>query len=902
MYPHLRREEPAPGPSTAIATPVERLDLATVIKLSQAVSSEMVLERLIDRLMRTAIAQAGAERGLLILSRDAEPRIEAEATTSGDVVVVELRDAPVTSSVLPETVLHHVLRTRESVVLDAAATEPSFAADPYIRQRQARSILCLPLINQAKLIGAIYLENNLIAGAFAPARIVVLELLASLAATSLENSHLYRNLEQREAKIRVLFDANIIGAFIGNIEGEALEVNDEFLRMLGYDREDLASGRIHRTKITPPEWRDRDARTVAELKKSGTVQPFEKEYFRKDGSRVPVLIGAAMFEPDRVVAFALDLTERRRAEEAARRSEKELREVIEAIPAMAWTALPDGANDFANQNWQQFTGISSKDASGAGWTASIHPADVATEKWRASLASGKPFEKEARIRRARDGEYLWFLNRAVPLRDESGNILKWYGISTDIDDRKRAEALLAGEKRILEMVTKGDSLAQILESLCRLVEEQASGLLTSILLVDDNRLRHGGAPSLPKAYTDAIDGTPVGPSAGSFGTAAYRGEQVIVEDIAIDPLWADYRETALSHSLRACWSTPIFSSQAKVIATFAMYYREPRGPSPRDREIIEQITHLARVAIERKTTQEALRRSEAHLAEAQRLTKTGSWAYNPVTGKTTYWSDEMFRIFGLDPQEGPRCGEKFWQFVHPEDLDRVRMRIEREANEQREYADYFRIVLADGTVKHINDIGHPVFNAEGNLVEFVGTTVDVTERKRAEEALRRTQMEVAHANRVATMGQLTASIAHEMNQPIAATVINAHAALRWLSAQRPDLEEVRQSLDSYRGERQSCGRGHPPDPCADQECAAAEGLGGDQRRDPRGRRPDPWRSDKERRHGADATREGLATHRRRPSATATGDPQLGHQCHRSDERIGRSAPGIAAQHRKNRVG
>ena len=188
----------------------------------------------------------------------------------------------------------------------------------------------------------------------------MLELLASLAATSLENSHLYRNLEQREAKVRVLFDANIIGAFIGNIEGEALEVNDEFLRMLGYDREDLASGRIHRTKITPPEWRDRDARTVAELKKSGTVQPFEKEYFRKDGSRVPVLIGAAMFEPDRVVAFALDLTERRRAEEAARRSEKELREVIEAIPAMAWTALPDGANDFANQNWQQFTGISFK--------------------------------------------------------------------------------------------------------------------------------------------------------------------------------------------------------------------------------------------------------------------------------------------------------------------------------------------------------------------------------------------------------------------------------------------------------------------------------------------------------------------------------------------------------------
>src|SRR3984893_14252686 len=179
------------------------------------------------------------------------------------------------------------------------------------------------------------------------------------------------------------------------------------------------------------------------------------------------------------------------------------------------------------------------------------------------------------------------------------------------------------EKRILEMVAKGNSLAEILGSLCRLVEAQAGDVLASILLVDGGHLRHGSAPSLPKAYTDAIDGTVIGPSGGSCGTAAYRGEQVIVEDIATDPLWADYREAALPHSLRACWSTPVFSSQGKVIATFAMYYHEPRSPTPRDQETIEQITHLAGVAIERKLTQEALRRSEAYLAEAQRVTHTG---------------------------------------------------------------------------------------------------------------------------------------------------------------------------------------------------------------------------------------------------------------------------------------
>src|SRR6202022_3945590 len=151
--------------------------------------------------------------------------------------------------------------------------------------------------------------------------------------------------------------------------------------------------------------------------------------------------------------------------------------------------------------------------------------------------------------------------------------------------RKRAQSLVAMEKRILEMLAKGNSRAEILASLCRLVEAQAGNVLASVLLVDGDHLRHGGAPSLPRAYTDAINGGVIGPSAGSCGTAAYRGEPVVVEDVATDPLWVDYRDLALAHSLRACWSTPVFSSQGKVIATFALYYREPRRPTQRDQEI-----------------------------------------------------------------------------------------------------------------------------------------------------------------------------------------------------------------------------------------------------------------------------------------------------------------------------
>jgi PAS domain S-box-containing protein len=266
---------------------------------------------------------------LLILARGAAQRIAAEATTSGDTVTVDLRDEAVAETVLPESVLHYVLRTRESVILDDAAAQSPFAADPYIRQRQARSVLCLPLLNQAKLIGVLYLENNLAPRVFAPARLAVLKLLASQAAISLENTRLYRDLAEREAKVRRLVEANIVGIFIFDLEGRIVEANDAFLQMVGYDRDDLVAGRVRWTDLTPPEWRDRLARAATELKRTGTVQPYEREYFRKDRSRVPALIGSAAFDEqrDQGVAFVLDLTERKRAEAEARKSEHKYREM-----------------------------------------------------------------------------------------------------------------------------------------------------------------------------------------------------------------------------------------------------------------------------------------------------------------------------------------------------------------------------------------------------------------------------------------------------------------------------------------------------------------------------------------------------------------------------------------------
>src|SRR5262249_46639997 len=189
--------------------------------------------------------------------------------------------------------------------------QSEFDADPYINDRRPRSVLCLPLINQGKLVGALYLENNLAPNVFASSRMAALKLLASQAAISIENSRLYRDLQDREARIPHLVDANIIGIIIWDFGGRIIEANDTFLRMLGFNRDDFVSGHLNWIELTPPQWRARSAEALEDLKKTGTIKPYEREYFRKDGSRVPVLIGAARLEQieNQGVSFVLDLTE-----------------------------------------------------------------------------------------------------------------------------------------------------------------------------------------------------------------------------------------------------------------------------------------------------------------------------------------------------------------------------------------------------------------------------------------------------------------------------------------------------------------------------------------------------------------------------------------------------------------
>ncbi|MBR0750419.1 AAA family ATPase [Bradyrhizobium japonicum] len=418
LYPHLNVDKSIPDSTATIVTPIDQLDLATVIRVSEAVSGEIVFDKLINTLMSSAIEHAGADRGLLILPRGDEYQIEAEATTGSGNVNVVLRQAPVTAADLPKSVFHYVLRTKECVLLHDASSQSSFSADGYIRDRRSRSVLCLPILKQTRLIGMLYLENNLTTAAFTPARMVVLTLLASQAAISIENASLYRDLAEREARIRRLVDANIIGIFVWDPDGRIMDANEAFLRIIGYGRDDLISGQLRWRDLTPAEWRAADDRRVADLEATGITQPYEKEYFLKSGGRVPVLVGAATFggRHDQGVAFVVDLTERKRAEQEIREGERRYSEVqMELVHANRVSTLGQLSASIAHEVNQPI-GAALNNASAALHWLSNEPADL--EKARQALnrifANGN--RASAVIGRMRA------LFKKAPLRKEDVNI------------------------------------------------------------------------------------------------------------------------------------------------------------------------------------------------------------------------------------------------------------------------------------------------------------------------------------------------------------------------------------------------------------------------------------------------------------------------------------------------
>jgi len=422
---------------------------------------------------------------------------------------------------------------------------------------------------------------------------------------------------------------------------------------------------------------------------------------------------------------------------------------VDVIPTLAWSARPDGSVEFLNRRWLDYTGLSAEEASNWGWTAALHTEDRdrLMDFWRHLLDSGEAGEIEARLRRY-DGDYRWFLFRVEPVRDNHGDIFKWYGANTDIEDRKRAEALLAAEKRTLEMIANGACLADILERLCETMDAQASKPKSSVMLMDADgvHLRPAAGPGLPKGWIEAITPLKIGPCVGSCGTAASLKQRVIVSDIGRDPLWADYRDLALSHGLRAAWSQPLLSKNQEILGTFCVSYAEPRTPNETDLRLIEGAGHIAVIAIEGERSQEALRsafeeirNSEARLRKIIDTIPTLAWCTLP-DGTGIFWNQRWHEYTGLSLEVVRGWG---WQnAIHPEDLKGITDTWLGNLAAGRPGECEGRLRRFDGVYRWFLFRAEPLRDESGNIVNWYGTDTDIDDLKRAEAKLREDEEEL----------------------------------------------------------------------------------------------------------------------------------------------------------------
>jgi len=419
--------------------------------------------------------------------------------------------------------------------------------------------------------------------------------------------------------------------------------------------------------------------------------------------------------------------------------------MIDAIPAIAWSCLPDGSVEFLNRRWLDYTGLSFDRALGRGWKATIHPNDVekVTEWQSALLISGQAGEIEARLRR-RDGEYRWFLIRAEPLRDQQGDIVRWCGTNTDIEDRKRAEALLAAEKQSLEMIASGAPLTDILQGLCDTIEAMASGIISTAMLMDPDgkRLWPVAGRRVPKEWRAAITPLTIGASVGSCGTAAFRGQRVITSDIATDPLWIDYRDLALSNGLRAAWSQPLLSKHQQMLGTFAMFYGEPRSPSDSDLRLIEGAGHVAVIAIEGERARTALEKASEEIrkseAELRRIIDAIPQLITVLApdGKTLYSNRAVRDYTGLT-QEEVMAPDYRARVFHPEDVERVREERQQALSLGLPFQNEQRARRKDGQYRWLLIQYNPLSSERGEVIRWYATGTDIDDRKQAEERTRK---------------------------------------------------------------------------------------------------------------------------------------------------------------------
>jgi PAS domain S-box-containing protein len=565
-------------------------------------------------------------------------------------------------------------------------------------------------------------------------------------------------LTEAERELRVTLDTIPVIVWRGAANGYVQKLNQRWFEYTGTTPEQVR-GRRWKQCVHPDDL-ERHVQTGTDYVAAGMPIDSEARLRRFDGEYRRFLFRPAPLhdEPGNIIGWygaIIDIEDRKRAEEKAVEAERELQRTIDNIPVLVGTYSADGTRLFANKRTLEVTGLTAEDLPDERWRQAFHPDEVEAieSQWRACIASGESFEAEVRTRMA-DGTYRWHWTRRIPLRDEAGKIIRWYGISYDIEDRKRAEeelrrseAFLAKAQRLsltgsFSFYTATQEFAWS-EELYRIFEFESGARVTLELI----------------------------------GSRYHPEDRHVMEQVA-EGIRRGVPGFDYEHRLLMA------DGSIKHIRVVAHGTPDKEGTGLEYFGAVQDVT-------QRRVAEEDLRRSEAYLAEAQRLSHTGSWVVDYVNRKPIHSSEEHRRLFGFDPAEGMPPWRAWMDRIHPEDRPRTKELVERSSREKTDLEMDYRVCLPDGSVRYVHDVGHPVLNVAGDVVEFVGTSVDVTQRRAAEDALDKVRSELAHVTRAMSLGALTASIAHEVNQPLAGIITNASTCLRMLAADPPNIAGAR---------------------------------------------------------------------------------------------------------------
>jgi len=449
----------------------------------------------------------------------------------------------------------------------------------------------------------------------------------------------------------------------------------------------------------------------------------------------------------RLIGVMMDITERKRAEETLQNERDLLSVTFASIGDAVITTDVEGRITNLNGVAEALTGWTNTEAVGEPLEPVFH---IVNEETRQSVEN--PATKALRegvmvglanhtVLIAKDGTEHPIDDSAAPIRSTEGKIVGCVLVFRDVTERRRDESLLTNQNKVLQQVLRGGPLTDILDAVCLAIEQHITGGgIATVLLMDESEtfLRPAAGGRCPEEYSAAIQTVPVGPYCGSCGTAAHRGKTVVVADIATDPLWADFREFALPHGLRACWSVPISSSTGAILGTFAVYASTPRQPSDQELRVAEFLARTAGIAIERHRTLQVLKESEDRYRLVGQAANDAIWDWNLLTNQVR-WNDGLRTNFGFSEEQIDSDASWWIEHIHPDDRDRVSHGIHHTIDSDEElWNDEYRFQQADGSYAEIHDRGQIVRDG-GQPVRMVGSMIDQTERNMAEAALRESE-------------------------------------------------------------------------------------------------------------------------------------------------------------------